>query len=190
MRIDDRLKAIWQSQIPDREDMQRITTAVRRHQRNRLALRALETALTLAAVGWFAQALLSRAMRPSEILLLPFLAIFLPFAWAAALQQRRLWSRALLETPAQYLRLRLLQVRLSLQHLRHATVSAHVLVGYSLTAWLAVRLIDARDWRPAADFLLAVALVWWCGTWLLSRHIGRKRRRELRHLLRTLRRQG
>ncbi len=186
MNIEDQLRAAWNAESGEHLDLASLTTKVRRHHRRRYWQRAVEVILTVVTMMLFAHALISQAMQPAHWLLLPFFAIFLPTAWLLVLRSPRLETEHATAPTTVYAQRRLVQLKTSLRDLRLARRSAQGLLIYSVLACVGAWLFGDALWRETALWLLTFALAWLVATLLLTRWLGRDRRREhdnLRNLL-------
>jgi hypothetical protein len=185
MDADERLRALWQGQPLPRVAAQELFAQVRRHRRWLLLQRALEVALTLAAVGWFATAAWLRPYAPVEWLLLPYFSVFLVVVWAFNLRRRHPHAAAAENTQV-YADLRLRQLRARLRELRLTRCCADALVVYALAALTATALWADRQWFDAARDLAVAAALWWLLSGIYLRRVHARARREYRAMKRLL----
>ncbi|MFT4247326.1 MAG: hypothetical protein QM581_04690 [Pseudomonas sp.] len=185
MNFDELLKNAWQGET--RPALQQdLTRRVRRKQRRQHLQRAVELALTLAAVLVCGQALASGRVAPSQWLLMPFFVVFLPIVWAIVLRAPRPHAKDLSERVSTYARLRLAQLRTSLRDLWLARTAAWALLGYAAAANAGAWLLAGTPWRSAGLFLLVFAFAWLGATTWLSRTLRRHWLREYRAVRRLV----
>lgn len=159
MDADDRLRALWLGQsLPALEPAQ-LLAQVRRYQWRLRLKRALELAITLAALLWFALVPLWRAYTPVEWLQLPFFGVFLPVVWSINLRRRHTWQLAS-ESSRVYAGLRLVQLRDSLRELRLADGGALALLTYAVAVQTLTALRGHDAWFDAATALVVASLLW------------------------------
>ncbi len=182
MTIEDQLRAAWNAESGGQVDLTSLTARVRRQQRRRFMQRSLEAMLTVAAVALFAHALISQTMGPSHWLLLPFFAVFLPTAWLLTFRGPRLDTEATAAPTNVYARIRLAQLKVNLRDLWLAKRTAQGLFAYALLACLGAWRFGDAQWREAALWLLAYALVWLVASLLVTHRLEWRRRSEDRNL--------
>lgn len=173
MNIDKDLCDLWQRQQPPQTLARDLYARVRRHRRARFLRRAVEVALTVAALGLFVWSIRSGSSSPRLWLLMPYFSVFLMVSWTYILRQQAGERTAASESAAVYATVRQLQIRASLSDLVFAERSAIALLIYALAASIGAFLLMDADWRSAVSVLLLYSMVWYVGTrWL----VGRKRR--------------
>jgi hypothetical protein len=183
MDADERLRALWQGQRLPAVPTAQLLAGVQRHRRRLLVQRVCEATLSLAAVGWFVHAFLSRQFAAVEWLLLPYFSVFLVVAWSFNLRHAQSPGAAT-ESARVYAGLRLVQLRNRLRELQLARRSAQWLLGYALATLIAALLWGTPDWRTATLSLALTAVFWLIGCEWVVRHGRRRCRREYRALRR------
>ncbi len=182
MEIEEQLRTAWNAESGGQADLAGLTARVRRQQRRMMLRRALEVALTVAAIALFAHALASQSMGPEHWLLLPFFAVFLPTVWLLTLRGPRRDADAATAPTNVYARIRLSQLKISLRDLWLARRAAQGLLVYALLGCLGAWMFGDAQWHAAAQWLLVYALAWLGASLLVTHLLGRRTRREYRNL--------
>lgn len=166
MDIDDEsLRALWQRQQPPAELVRDVAASVVRHRRYDRARLALEIALTAAGITLLTWPAADGTLSPAQWLLIPFFAVFLVISWAVVLRQRPDQQAAASEAVSVYARIRKLQLRQRLRHLKLAAVSGYVLFAYAGASLALSYLIGTTQWQQAGIRVFVWATVWAIGTW-------------------------
>lgn len=186
MDADDRLRALWQGQSLPVLAPTQLLAQMRRYQWRLRLRRALELAITLAALLWFALVPLWRAYTPLEWLQLPFFSVFLPVVWSINLRRRHNWPLAN-ENSRVYAGLRLAQLRNSLRELRLADSGALALLIYAVAVQTLTALRGRDAWFDAATTLVVAALLWALASRLYVKAVRARCHREYRNLRRLRR---
>lgn len=177
--FDDRLAQAFKAEAPPTAAPDLARRVHQRRWRHR-AYRALEVALTLAAVAVFVPALVGGGMTPVHWLLMPFYAVFLPAAWVIALRNPGRRGHDVTQSAGIYAHLRMAQLRTGLRDLWLARAAAWALLGYSVLANVGIWVLGATHWRSDGWVLLLVAVGWYAATRWLSASLRRRWLREYR----------
>ena len=166
---DDALRALWQRQQPPPQLADELTARIVRHRRAEKVRRTLEVALTLAGVALLTWPAADGRLTAVQWLLIPFFSVFLVVGWAVVLRPTPEQQLAASEPVSVYARIRKVQLRDRLRHLKLAAVSAFALLGYAAASLAFSYVLGTTEWREAAVRLAAWAAVWTIGSWWLVR---------------------
>lgn len=186
MLSDDQLRAAFQAQRPERQQIVDIRARVRAQTWKRRIQRPLEAALSLFALAVFALSLSRGQGGPQLWVLLPFFAVFIPMIWWLVLRPAR--DKACYASGAvqDYARLRLNQLRENLREAWLARQATRALLLYSVIVVLLTGWLGAAEWRLAGATLLIWSLLWALGCWAVLRWYRPRQLREYRALRRLL----
>ena len=166
---DDALRALWQRQQPPSRLADEVATRIVRNRRDEKIRRAVEVALTVAGIALLTWPAADGRLSAVQWLLIPFFSVFLIVSWTVVLRQAPEQRLAASEPVSVYARIRKVQLRVRLRHLKLATVSAFALSGYAAVSLAVSYWLGTAEWQEAAVRLTAWATVWTIGTWWLVR---------------------
>jgi hypothetical protein len=157
MNLDNELQQLWQSeQVPMRLVL--ILSKVRRHRRWWLLKRAFEAAVALFVTGHY---ITHHGSEIGHWLYLPIALVFFPALWVLVYKNAAIARAHANLGVNSYLQVRVRQINGSLQEIRFMLASALGLIGYAVSCWWVIRIVNADENAHLAAngllFLTAIA---------------------------------